>query len=291
MSTKLGEVQIFRWSLAFSSPSRVARRLIRVDRLNAARPSRSALPRRLLFGVALLAAAATDAAAQGPKPPAPNGRSGRILGVFDEDTGEPIVGASVTDLSTGVFALTTPTGTVLLAFVSSSALVRVRKVGYAPWISIVDPSDTLPITVALQRIVALDPVMSTAKLSITADPGLRDGFERRCQAAHVTCVRDGDMRDAGVRTIGDYIQRADGMSKGLSMAGTFGGNCTPTFFVDGFRWDSKALGLPIDKPGGKHQAPFLPANVQNVEVYAATTARPLRFEGDPNCGVIVIWTK
>jgi hypothetical protein len=74
------------------------------------------------------------------------------------------------------------------------------------------------------------------------------------------------------------------------------GYCTPTYFIDGLRWDAHALGEPIDPPhqppgSGAQSPPFTTTNVKQIEVYGQDAVRPLRFEGDPNCGVVVLWTK
>lgn len=48
---------------------------------------------------------------------AAQGRSfGRLLGVFDDATGQPVVGAEVVDLSTNTEALTSSSGAVTLAW-------------------------------------------------------------------------------------------------------------------------------------------------------------------------------
>jgi len=65
----------------------------------------------------------------------------------------------------------------------------------------------------------------------------------------------------------------------------------PTFFVDGFEWNTK-MGAPTDlTPGRPAEGPYTPTNVKGVEVYMSERNRPLRFTGDPTCGAIVIWTK
>ena len=69
------------------------------------------------------------------------------------------------------------------------------------------------------------------------------------------------------------------------------GYCQPTFLVDGFEWDAK-IGAPIDlQPGRPAEAPYTPANVKAIEVYSSEKTRPMRFQSDYRCGVVVIWTK
>jgi hypothetical protein len=78
----------------------------------------------------------------------------RLLGVFDDKTGDPIEDAFVTDLTTGTKARTTSTGTVSLGFLSEGTTpVRISKEGYED-LSIaveISASATTPLTLIMSR--------------------------------------------------------------------------------------------------------------------------------------------
>ena len=80
---------------------------------------------------------------------------GRVLGLFDQTTGQPIQGAEVFDVSTGWSAKTTATGTLSLIFLpDGGGIVRIKKIGYAPHFMhiAISPADTTPITLLLERL-------------------------------------------------------------------------------------------------------------------------------------------
>lgn len=76
----------------------------------------------------------------------------RIVGVYDETTGDPLANVEVVDLATGTYARTTATGTATLAFLPDGAsTIALRRDGFAELkldVSI-SPRDTLPLTVVL----------------------------------------------------------------------------------------------------------------------------------------------
>ena len=78
----------------------------------------------------------------------------RLLGVYDDQTGDPIEGAFVTDLVTGTKARTTSTGTVSLGFLPEGTTpVRISKEGYED-LSIgveISASATAPLTLIMSR--------------------------------------------------------------------------------------------------------------------------------------------
>lgn len=217
---------------------------------------------------------------------------GRLLGVYDEETGEAIAGAVVTDAVTGDHAVTTRTGTVSLWFVKAQgSIVQVRKLGYEPWSSIVDPTAPAPITVTLKRVTTLVPVVTTSAHDMVKDAGTRDGMEARCENPHVTCTREVELARSPSRMLGDFVAKATGVvGPGLLMHATTGGLCKPTYFVDGLVWNRKEP--PITPPNGiPAVGVYSTSEVVAIEVYETGVLRPLRFSGDPKCGAIVIWTK
>ena len=78
----------------------------------------------------------------------------RLLGVFDEDTGEPIAGAHVTEAKSGDYVTTTATGTVSLIFLpEGSSLLKITRPGYAELDLSVDigPSTTTALTLLMKK--------------------------------------------------------------------------------------------------------------------------------------------
>ena len=90
---------------------------------------------------------------QADSAPAPQVRL-RLIGVYDEETGEPLESVDVTDFFSGITSRTTKTGTTALILSgTSSTFIRIKKVGYQP---ITLPirnrlADTTPITATLIR--------------------------------------------------------------------------------------------------------------------------------------------
>lgn len=78
----------------------------------------------------------------------------RLLGLYDEMTGDPIAGASVSDTLSGITAMTTATGTISLLFLpEGTSTLKISKPGYNDLkvdVSI-SPKDTLPVTLVLSR--------------------------------------------------------------------------------------------------------------------------------------------
>jgi hypothetical protein len=145
----------------------------------------------------------------------------RVLGVFDEQTGEVIEGADVTDAATGITARTTVTGTVALIFADTNGtLIRIKKVGYQPVSMLIGTAlrDTSPITATILRAgVNLPTVITIGNRVIklgSADTNstlLRNGFyeRREISAAPRSAFIDGSkLRGTSVLSNARFFGRA-----------------------------------------------------------------------------------
>ncbi|HEY4129493.1 MAG TPA: hypothetical protein VGM50_02695 [Gemmatimonadaceae bacterium] len=237
----------------------------------------------------------------------------RILGIYDAKTGAPIAGVQVRDGFSGDFAMSTTTGTVLLSFVTFrgvAAVVELKKLGYAPKRLYLDRDDNTPLTEVLEPVPTLAPMVTTEKYRLDRDLGQRDGFDTRCAAKNITCVRDSALVAHPLLNVADFLIQAPGVTIGSCGMAPGSGNgrrsaqcghvamhslisadpyCQPTFYIDGYEWNS---GAPIDlTPGQPAVAPFKPTNIKGIEVYLPEQSRPMRFAGNPNCGAVVMWTR
>jgi len=252
---------------------------------------------------------------------AQTGHSVRMIGVYDAQTGEPIPEVQVRDAFSGSFVVTSATGTARLDFITYrgiAAIVELRKMGYEAK-QVVVSQDTASVTEVLTRATQLAPMVTTETYRLDLDPGLRGGFEQRCEAKLVTCYRDDDLAKHAVGNVADLLIHAYGIVLGscgtgatislgrgvadrsrstqcgkiamrpLTIPPAF---CSPTIFVDGHEWPATG-GPAIDlSPGKPSTAALDPTAITKIEVYPSEKPRPLRFQGsDPTCGAVVIWTK
>ncbi len=257
----------------------------------------------------LLALAATIAAAQAPAA-APTRLApyrARILGVFDNASGNPIDSVRVTDLLNGTSALTTRTGTVALLFLpDGGSLVRVQKIGYeAQTLAVaISPADTVPLTLTLHRVTELSPVVSKAQ-SRYISPALR-GFEERRKSGWGYFVDDSVLRASEGRLLADVL--ASRMPNLTTKAGSASamhlmqsGRCTnggpPQVYLDGVPLSPD---LPARGLRSNTSVDNLPFNLSNfnvealagVEWYPDGVSLPEEFNHtSARCGALLLWTR
>jgi hypothetical protein len=239
----------------------------------------------LLIAAILFSMPATGLEAQG-SPPA------RLVGVFDELSGEPLQGVEVMDYATGTKAYTTSSGAVSLWFIRQSpALLVIRRIGYDPIFFPVNlgPSDTAAITITLKRVTRLPEVVARSKY----EPGdtvrrlMMSGFyDRRISSAvaassfitaeDIAKIKPMLFSDLGKRMNRDF-QRCrwylDGMVIATEGPGTRAGRNTFRRGIDAFIDPQTIAGLEVYRPGA------VPAHISRTWVGAT-----------PEC-VGLIWTK
>ena len=152
----------------------------------------------------------SNAASQGAAVPASTAYRARVLGVYDEDTGEPLAGVRVLDIATGFSAQTTATGTVSLVFLpDGGSLVRLQRIGYQPRTMAVaiSPKDTAPLTIVMRQLVNLPAMLATAKNSTPVISPQLNGFAERMRRGFAGYfVGDSVLRSEENRRLGDVLR-------------------------------------------------------------------------------------
>jgi hypothetical protein len=265
----------------------------------------------------LLLFASASLGAQNPvtPPPAPQPDSKalayryRLLGVYDEQSGDPIEGVEVADIANGNGALTSSTGTVSLFFLpEGGGLVRLRKVGYVSQMLTVAirPAELSPITITMTRATQLPTVVvkdsATAHLSIkmtTFEEHRKAGFgsfitesELRQMDnrnfANVLASRLTGVQQVAAKTSATYLVSSRKQCSGRALAGCRSPNCYVRVITDGIvTWDA-SMGL-------QNLPDFARINVADyaaVEFYAGGDALPAGISPlGADCGTLVLYTR
>ena len=254
----------------------------------------------------------------------------KLLGISDRNTGEWIERAIVRD-TLGHELLSSKSGLVALNALTpvlGAYLLEVRKPGYQTQ-RVRIPENAAEFMIALEPdavgATKLPAVVTEARVSLESDPGLADGFFRRCEAG-VKCVgrRDLDLHPtAGVpdllaRVNGIHLQCAVpmpvnkvrtgprdirnnsidyvsecGVRMVKSLPDAKDPYCAPSYFLNGIPWNP-------DTGTGDSQAQLAkvlaPGVITGIEVYLPSDRKPVRFEmpplkAMPRCGAVVIWTR
>jgi hypothetical protein len=256
---------------------------------------RDLLCRRTVFAAVMLILLAP---ARLPGQSSPRRMPGRLVGVFDLETGAPIEGVEVMDIATKVSALTTATGTLTLFFVDTSgSLIRLRKVGYRPELLFVNnsPRDSVPLTLTMTRAVPELPAV------VTRARGRRGPADtlRRLELNGFYDRRYTSSAPAHAFVTGEELEKFTRVSD-VGFRGR--GICEKNVYIDGIRvfppTPTRIRGQTIrGSPGdGRSFIDLMlsPTEVSAIETYTATEApveyMPSRTAVPLEC-LTLIWTR
>jgi hypothetical protein len=235
----------------------------------------------------------------------------RILGVYDQDSGDAVEGVRVSDLLSGTYATTTQTGTVALSFLpDGGGLVRIQKVGFLPQTLFVSmtPADTAPLTLILARLTELPAVLTTDAAPHYLSPSLRGFEERRHAGQGGYFVGEEVLRKAENSSVGNIVRRFPGMKVLPGADATWllpTVRCNdgshpgpPQVYLDGVAWS------PPIRPGVPHLGrkdvdglafnldDFEIVNLAGVEFYPDNTTLPIGLSHNAQrCGALFLWTR
>ncbi|MDB4874481.1 MAG: esterase [Gemmatimonadetes bacterium] len=223
----------------------------------------------------------------------------RVLGAFDEATGQPIEDVEVSDILSGASSLTSVTGTVSLFFLpDSGSLVRLRKVGYEMQTLAVaiTPADTAPVTVVLRKAVVL-PTMTVMDSTPSYRSGRLRGAEERVKArAGGYFIDEAQMRKWDSSTLANaLIARAPGL---MPTPGAHG----ETYFVSSRKMCKQAfqcstrpdcyISVYIDGVLSAVRPDFSRMSTIDyaiAEFYPSAPSEPVEYPGP--CGSLLLWSR
>ncbi|MEO9255146.1 MAG: carboxypeptidase-like regulatory domain-containing protein [Tepidiformaceae bacterium] len=286
----------------------------------------------MLLYVIVCSPALDAAAAQRPVPPAvppqpaqapPAEQSvppyrARVLGLYDEASGDPIANAKISDFLSGSSALTNSAGLVSLIFLpDGGSLVQIQKLGYEPQTVpvAISPSDTAPLTLLMRPVAAGRatrlPGVSIAAAAAYLSPAMRGFQERKNSGAAGYFIDDTTLRNNESRQLADLMRsrlpsvNLGGNGRGTSLLKSFRCVSTssaapgpPQVFLDGVPLVSD----PSPTSAGRRPPPprsipfdlsrFQVSDLAGVEWYPSTDQAPIGYAGtSERCGVLLLWTR
>ena len=222
----------------------------------------------------------------------------RLLGVYDERTGDAIEGAEVIDVLEKTTALTTKTGTVTLAFLpDGGGMIRIRKIGYntATMVVAISPADTVPLTILLSPTATqLEKVVTTDSAPRHIAPGLTAFEERRKQNVGGSFIAAAELRKSDARPLANVLRNIPGLkvacSATLNECRALSGRSQSQDALHGGQW-----GVALYRDGAAQTDPDLNKlrvdQLGGVEYYAGA-AVPIQYNRTGStCGVLLLWSR
>ena len=228
----------------------------------------------------------------------------RLLGVYDDASGEPVEGVKVSDVFGGTSTVTGKTGAVSLFFLpEGTSVVRLQKLGFEVQTLTVTiaPTETTPLTMLLHRVVQLPTVVTTDVATTKVAPSLR-GFEERARNRRTGYfVTDSTLRKNENQSLADVLRtNAPGVRLAYNQGavylaqsprcrdGTAAG--PPQIYVDGTLQSPE--GTKISKDVQFDLTRFQISNLAGIEWYPDASLIPIEFaHPSDRCGALFLWTR
>ncbi len=273
--------------------------------------------------LAALVAAATPMHAQVPTLPpvrdpiVSNPRAPlRIIGVYDETSGQPIPAVEISETATGTSVMTSTTGAANLGFiVPKGGEIRLRKIGFEEQTMTIamGTADTMPITVIMKRVAELPAVVTKDAAPRYISPTLKGFEERRKNHASGYFIEDSILRKEDNRALGNVlVAHAPGaIVKQVSSANFLlksprcsnGGQ--PDVYIDGVplahlddpRWPMPKGRNRFTNPPDPRDFPidlnqFAVRDLAGIEYYPDNATMPVQFSRTSSgCGALFLWTR
>jgi hypothetical protein len=269
--------------------------------------------RTLTFALGALALIASSMRGTAQTAPKPDSAAAlryrfRLLGVYDNASGDPIEGVEVSDVLNKNSSLTSKTGTVSLFFLpDGGGLVRLRKIGYETQTMAVSisPADTAPITITLSHATTLAPVVVRDSAPKYLTPGLRS-FEEHRKAGFGHFVTDSVFRKGENSTLANFlasrlpgIQSVSGRGSakylssgrkscaGSALRGCRSPDCFVSVYLDGAKvFEAGTAGA--SPPDFEHMSPI---DFAAAEFYQGAEVPPEYNSSTNSCGVLLLWSR
>jgi hypothetical protein len=237
----------------------------------------------------------------------------RIIGTFDEISGDVLAGVEVSGTATGAAVMTSSTGSANLALiVPNGGEIRLRKIGFEDQTLTVSMTlmDTVPISVMMKHVAELPAVVTSSTGPTYRTPALR-GFEARRKTAQTGYfIPDSVLRKEESRSLGSVLAaHVPGVGVRPAASASFllqSPQCVnggpPDVYIDGVivghmpdvRWQPQRKNAPPQDP---RLVPidlnqFQVSTLAGVEFYPDNTTIPAEF-GHPvvACGALFLWTR
>ena len=240
----------------------------------------------------------------------------RIIGVYDENSGQPIPSVEISEAATGTSVMTSATGAANLGFiVPKGGEIRLRKIGFEEQTMTISmtPADTLPITVVMKRVAELPAVVTKDAAPRYISPTLKSFEERRKNHASGYFIDEATLRKEDNRALGNVLTaHAPGAIVKQVSSATFllkSPRCSnggmPDVYIDGvslahledLRWPMPKSKNRVSAPPDPREFPidlnqFAVSDLAGVEFYPDNATMPVQFSRtSAGCGALFLWTR